>query len=219
MGGHGTWQLGATFPDKWVAIAPSAGWYSFWSYGGKEEEGEELSHIEEIIERRKPKPHAQPLSRNYKQHGVYIFHGNADATVPVEQARFMREHLSTFHTDYCYYEFSGGAHWFGQSVDWPPIFDYFKWHNLSTNSMRETIEFRTACPGVSSKNSWVEILQQEQQMAFTSATITRDVEQRTITGTTQNAALIRLDITGFKTEKAATRKANQSPLNLIVSTA
>src|SRR5206468_4126470 len=26
MGGHGTWHLGATFPDRWAASAPSAGW-------------------------------------------------------------------------------------------------------------------------------------------------------------------------------------------------
>ena len=50
MGGHGTWQLGATFPDKWGAIAPCAGWYSFWSYGGKEEP-DELSSIQKLLGR------------------------------------------------------------------------------------------------------------------------------------------------------------------------
>ncbi len=34
MGGHGTWQIGATVPGPWAAIAPSAGWHSFSSYGG-----------------------------------------------------------------------------------------------------------------------------------------------------------------------------------------
>src|SRR4029077_10978732 len=32
MGGHGTWQVGVTFPDHFAAIAPSAGWISFASY-------------------------------------------------------------------------------------------------------------------------------------------------------------------------------------------
>ena len=36
MGGHGTWHLGATFPDRFAAIGPSAGWISFWSYGGSD---------------------------------------------------------------------------------------------------------------------------------------------------------------------------------------
>ncbi|MBI5865193.1 MAG: hypothetical protein HZB38_11925, partial [Planctomycetes bacterium] len=31
MGGHGTWHLGVTFPDRFAAIGPSAGWISFWS--------------------------------------------------------------------------------------------------------------------------------------------------------------------------------------------
>ena len=34
MGGHGTWHLGVTFPDRFAAIAPSAGWISMWSYAG-----------------------------------------------------------------------------------------------------------------------------------------------------------------------------------------
>jgi hypothetical protein len=34
MGGHGAWQVGASVPDIWAAIAPSAGWHSFSSYGG-----------------------------------------------------------------------------------------------------------------------------------------------------------------------------------------
>ena len=32
MGGHGTWILGSTYPDRFGAIGPSAGWISFWSY-------------------------------------------------------------------------------------------------------------------------------------------------------------------------------------------
>ncbi|MCX5691827.1 MAG: alpha/beta hydrolase-fold protein, partial [Planctomycetota bacterium] len=39
MGGHGTWQLGVHFPERFAAIAPSAGWPSFDSYtsaGGPE---------------------------------------------------------------------------------------------------------------------------------------------------------------------------------------
>src|SRR5262249_187150 len=29
MGGHGTWQLGALYPERFAAIGPSAGWVSF----------------------------------------------------------------------------------------------------------------------------------------------------------------------------------------------
>ncbi len=51
-------------------------------------------------------------------------------------------------------------------------------------------------------------------MAFTSATITRDVEQRTITGTTQNAALIRLDITGFQNGESSDKKGESITIEL-----
>ena len=33
MGGHGTWFLGATYPDKWAAIAPCSGYASLKDYG------------------------------------------------------------------------------------------------------------------------------------------------------------------------------------------
>lgn len=33
MGGHGTWFLGATYPDKWAAIAPCAGYPTLKEYG------------------------------------------------------------------------------------------------------------------------------------------------------------------------------------------
>ncbi|MGE3800795.1 MAG: prolyl oligopeptidase family serine peptidase [Candidatus Kapaibacterium sp.] len=199
MGGHGTWQLGATFPDKWAAIAPSAGWYSFWSYGGKEEV-EEQSGIEEIIDRASNPSRTLELLRNYKHHGVYIFHGDADETVPVEQARFMRERLGTFHPDLCYYEYPGGKHWFGQSVDWPPLFDYFKWHSIPLSSDVNQVEFYTASPGISSRSHWVEILQQEKQGMISSVNIARDRESSTFTGTTDNVTLLGLDVADFEGE-------------------
>ena len=199
MGGHGTWQLGATFPDMWGAIAPSAGWYSFWSYGGKEDlvEG---SCAERLIDRASNPSRTLSLSRNYKHHGVYIFHGDADETVPVEQARFMREHLGGFHPDLCYYEYPGGGHWFDQSVDWPPIFDYFKWHSIPSADQVDHIDFTTACPGISSSSHWVEILQQEKQLAITSVDIVRNRTERSFTGKTENVRRFAIDIAGLSGE-------------------
>ena len=159
---------------------------------------ENTSAIEEIISRASNPSRTLELARNYKHHGVYIFHGDEDKTVPVEQARFMREHLSKFHPDISYYEYPGGGHWFDQSVDWPPLFDYFKWHSVSKNNERETIEFHTASPGISSKNSWVEILQQSEQMEFASVTVKRDLEERTISGRTKNVSLLAFNIERFR---------------------
>ncbi|MCP3902683.1 MAG: hypothetical protein GY715_03525, partial [Planctomycetes bacterium] len=50
MGGHGTWHLGVTFPGRWAAIGPSAGWRSFWSYSGAARY-EDASEIETLLMR------------------------------------------------------------------------------------------------------------------------------------------------------------------------
>ena len=52
MGGHGTWHIGATFPDLFAAIGPSAGWLSYWSYGRRRRsEPPKLSAIETLRRR------------------------------------------------------------------------------------------------------------------------------------------------------------------------
>ena len=110
----------------------------------------------------------------------------------------MLEHLSTFHSDLSYYEYPGGGHWFGQSVDWPPLFDFFKWHSIPQNKDVENVEFYTACPGISSRSRWVEIIQQEKQMGITSVNISRSIEERSFSGTTDNVRFLELDITDFE---------------------
>ena len=37
MGGHGTWHLAVNDPDGFASAAPSAGWTSFDTYGGRPE--------------------------------------------------------------------------------------------------------------------------------------------------------------------------------------
>lgn len=67
------------------------------------------------------------LIRNYLHFGVYILHGEKDNVVPTDIAHDMRERLGKFHNDFTYYEYPDGTHWYGNhSVDWKPIFDFFK---------------------------------------------------------------------------------------------
>ena len=128
MGGHGVWQLGATYPARFAAIAPSAGWISFWSYTkAARPEGE--TPVARLLQRVTTPSDTLTLSRNYLHHGVYILHGEADDNVPVEQARTMRAHLGGFHPDFAYYERPGAGHWWGnECVDWPPLFDFLRYH-------------------------------------------------------------------------------------------
>jgi len=163
MGGHGTWHLGATFPNKWAAISPISGWYSLFSYAGKDKNEEETA-LEHMFTRANHASHTLELSRNYLHHGVYIQHGDADDVVPVDQARFMREHLAAFHPDFAYLEYEDKKHWFG--IDFATIFDYFKWHTIPENDVVKTFQFRTVNPGVSSESRYVTLYQQEKLFEF-----------------------------------------------------
>ncbi len=208
MGGHGTWQLGVTFPSKWAALAPSAGWYSFFSYSSKEKT-ENASPLEKMFVRASHSSHTLELSRNYLHHGIYIYHGGADKTVPVEQARFMRKHLAEFHPDFSYYEFPDGGHWFGwRSVDWKPIFDYFSYHEIPENTHVDEFEFRSASPGISATSRFVTLYQQEipfkfcgvkaKQNILTRRQINKEgltiVPNRTISIETENLKQFKIDL-------------------------
>ena len=91
MGGHGTWHLGVTFPDKFAAIGPSAGWISMMSYAGVERAAHPDA-LGELFQRAASAGDTLALVNNLGAPvGVYILHGDQDDNVPVEQsAREMR---------------------------------------------------------------------------------------------------------------------------------
>lgn len=162
MGGHGSWYLGATYPDKWAAIAPAAGYPDVIAYRrtGTDSLLRNNPHFE-MMYRGALAGRTVDLALNYLQSGVYVLHGDADAVVPVEQARRMRGILGGFHNNFCYYEYPGGSHWYGDhSVDWPPLFDFLKQNTIPALTEVDNLEFITASPGVSSTNYWIQINQQ-----------------------------------------------------------
>lgn len=200
MGGHGTWYLGATYPDKWAAIAPCAGYPTLSVYGSADGRIPDSARTEEetILLRASNPSQVTELAANYKHHGIYVFHGDADPVVPVRFARQMRELLGTFHPDFAYYEYPGGSHWFGnESVDWPPLFDFFRSHTRKPDSLVHTIHFITANPAISSSSRWVSVIQQTEPLLFSEVDLTRDVNKRAISGTTRNVGMLRLDLSHF----------------------
>lgn len=200
MGGHGTWFLGATYPDKWAAIAPAAGYASLKDYGsadGKIPNGSK-DPIEKMLLRAGNQSDVPKLVSNYRSLGVYLLHGDADKVVPVSYARQMRNLLANFHPDFSYYEYPGGEHWFGdQSVDWPPIFNFFKWHTIAVDSAVNHIDFTTASPGISATYRWGTIYQQEHPFQYSRMILNRDRKQGTITGNTENVDILKLSLTDF----------------------
>lgn len=205
MGGHGTWFLGATYPDMWAAIAPCAGYPTLKGYGSADGliPDSASTGMEQLLLRASNQSDVPKLAANYKSLGVYIFHGDSDRTVSVNYARQMKKQLADFHTDMSYYEFPGGSHWFGdQSVDWKPIFDFFKWHTIAPDTAMNTIEFITASPGISSKYRWISIEQQVYPLQYSRVQLNRNKRAKTIKGLTENVQLLKLDLAHFGTNAA-----------------
>jgi pimeloyl-ACP methyl ester carboxylesterase len=197
MGGHGAWQLGVTFPDRFAAVAPSAGWISFMSYAGASR-SQTLGAVEEIIQRAGTGSDTLALASNYLQHAIYVLHGDKDDNVPVSEARKMKERLSEFHRDFLYHEQPGAGHWWGNAcVDWPPIFDLFARRKIPVQSAVTAIRFSTANPGVSSSSHWVTIEVQERALTRSSVDISYDPAARKLTGSTENVARLALRTSQF----------------------
>jgi hypothetical protein len=200
MGGHGTWFLGATYPDKWAAIAPCAGYPTLKGYGSADGLVPDTSSspVGSVILRSANQSDVIKLATNYKPMGVYIFHGDSDRVVPVTYARQMKKVLADFHGDISYYEYPGGSHWFGDhSVDWQPLFDYFKWHKRLEDSSVNNIDFITFNPGISSKYRWASIYQQTSPLEKSHVQLNRNFEKSEISGATENIALLKFDLHGF----------------------
>lgn len=196
MGGHGTWQVGATLPDLWAAIAPSAGWTSFSTYGGGSSY-KDPSPVEKMLVRANHPGETAELQRNFLGYGVYILHGDKDDNVPVGQARAMREMMGKFHPDFTYYERPGAGHWWGdECVDWPPLFDFLRLHARPADADVRRVEFVTANPGISSRNRWLTVHQQIHPLEYSKAAIDRDEKGRSFKGTTENIAWLSIDVLG-----------------------
>ncbi|HEV3122438.1 MAG TPA: prolyl oligopeptidase family serine peptidase, partial [Isosphaeraceae bacterium] len=200
MGGHGVWHLGATYPDRFAAIGPSAAWVSMISYAGASQP-DDASAVSAILKRAASASDTLALAHTYAQHGVYILHGDADDNVPVREARTMKQKLAEFHSDFAVHEQPGAGHWWDDSdepgascVDWPPMFDFFARHQIPSDESVRTVDFTTASPGVSAHCHWLTIEAQTQQGDLSSAHIRLDPGKRRFVGQTENVARLALDL-------------------------
>ena len=203
MGGHGTWQLGALFPDRFAAIAPSAGWISFTSYVETNRTAS-TNAVQQIMRRAAAASDTLLMASNYLQEGVYILHGDADDNVPVRQAREMRRVLSGFHHDFDYHEQPGAGHWWDASdengadcVDWAPLFDFFARHAVPADQAVREVRFTTVNPAVSARSHWVTVAAQQHALEPSTVQIRCDPGKRRLVGTTTNVARLWLGLDGL----------------------
>jgi dienelactone hydrolase len=188
MGGHGTWHVGVSQPDTWAAIAPSAGWHSFSSYGGGPTY-KDPNPVEKMLARANQPGETMNLARNLLHYGVYVLHGDKDDNVRVDQARAMREVLGKFHPDFTYYERPGAGHWWGdECVDWPPLFDFLKARRREPDASINRVEFVTANAATSSVSRWVAVLRQARPLEYSRVTFDRDPKSGAVKGTTENVS-------------------------------
>lgn len=205
MGGHGTWFLGATYPGNWAGIAPCSGYPTLKEYGSADGKIPDSSKnpAEQMLLRAGNQSDVVKLATNYKPLGVYILHGDSDRVVSVKYARQMKKVLADFHSDYSYYEYPGGEHWFGdQSVDWKPLFEFFKWHQRLPDSAVNEIDFMTSSPGISAAYRWATVIQQTHPLAYSRIKLQRNNKTRTISGTTDNVRVLSLALNEFATNTA-----------------
>ncbi|HSI71719.1 MAG TPA: prolyl oligopeptidase family serine peptidase, partial [Fimbriimonas sp.] len=195
MGGHGTWHVGTLFPDRFGAIAPSAGWLSFWSYGGGWDPREPNS-VEKLLRASMLPSDTLARLHNLEDLGVYILHGDADDNVPVREARAGRDALKDWHKDLNYFEVPGAGHWWSnESVDFPGIFNLFRRRTRDVDPRH--IRFTTPNPAISGRSRWVTIEQVIDPTKTASVDLTRTARDAhgtfQVTGTTDNVAALSFD--------------------------
>jgi dienelactone hydrolase len=161
MGGHGTWHLAANDPDRWIAIAPSAGWCSFDTYGGGPRPETPLTPIWRACD---GGSRTEDLASNLVGLPTFVLHGTKDDNVPLSEAEGMLRRVEAAGGKPLRHFQEGAGHWWdgdaapgADCVDWPGIFDLFR-AALATGSAR-VLEFTTVDPAVDSRHGPIEILQ------------------------------------------------------------
>ncbi|MBX3119961.1 MAG: prolyl oligopeptidase family serine peptidase [Fimbriimonadaceae bacterium] len=191
MGGHGTWQNGVTYPGEFAAIAPSAGWSSFFSYTGAPRQSPD-DPVDEMFARAQNPSDTVALKENFRNLDLFILHGDADDNVPVREARNMKAELEKMNKTFEYHEQPGAGHWWGnECVDWPPIFEMFQKTRRPKPSELMKVDFSTFNPSISSKYYWVTIERQESSMNLSSVKLERQASK--MVGTTANVAMLTID--------------------------
>jgi len=163
MGGHGTWHVGVTHPDQFAALGPSAGWISFWSYGGALRDRSPLGRL---LRRSIGGSDTLALKTNYKDLGIFIIHGEADRNVPISQAREMIKQLKPFHQDLAHHFEKGAGHWWNgpraggaDCVDLPALWDFCRRH--VRNPHPTLLDFSSASLSISHQHYWLELRAQQ----------------------------------------------------------
>ena len=181
MGGHGTWHLAVNDPDRFLAVAPSAGWCSFDTYGRRP-----FSSLTPLWHGADFASNTLELLPNLAGKPIYILHGEKDDNVPLREARRMASALDQLEIPYTMHVQEDAGHWWGNGcVDWDDLFATFDAARPVTDPAE--LDFRTADPGVDSEHHWLVVEQPRKYGRPVRIRATWDAEAKRVEVETDNA--------------------------------
>lgn len=210
MGGHGTWHLGVTTPGRFGVIAPSAGWSSFYSYGGS-------ARPSGAFARSQAHSDTNVYLSNLARRSIYILHGGADNNVPTSEGQAMYKEAQKHCKDVTYHEEPGKGHWWDDSyakgvdcVDWPAIFAKMKATTVDPTELE--FDFKTPSPWYSPTHSYVTI--RSQTDPGKDSTLSSKASGATVTLTTTNVRSMTLDGTALTAKGITTAVVDGTSVNV-----
>ena len=158
MGGHGTWQFGVHLPGRFAVVGPSAGWSSFYSYGGS-------TPPTGAFARARASSFTLNYVSNLAHRAVYVIHGDADDNVPISEAYLMQEAVEPVAEEFYFHIQPGAGHWWdgdaapgADCVDWPPLFELMQETTLDPFEL--DFEYTTPSPWINATHSYVTLRSQ-----------------------------------------------------------
>lgn len=193
MGGHGTWHLGVTDPWRFGAIAPSAGWSSFDTYGGRPDG--ELAWLWRAAD---AASRTEDWLVNLRATPTYILHGEADENVLAKEAHDLEAALvAAGGKPLAHYQPGAGHWWDGDAapgadcVDWPGIFELFR--TTPSRVLAPEFEFTSPDPSVNASYGPF-VLDQPVEYGAPSSLVGRwNAERGELAVTTRNVRRLRVD--------------------------
>jgi poly(3-hydroxybutyrate) depolymerase len=189
MGGHGTNHMGVLFPGLFAAMAPSAGWISFYTYAGS-------TKPTGAVARARAASSTLDYVGNVAKRAWYLLHGDKDDNVPLKESQDMAAALQAVTPDATLFVQPGAGHWWDgdaapgvDCVDWLPIFEMFQKRKLDPVEL--DFKYTTPSPYVNAKHSYVTI--RSAVSAYKDCTIESKLTDTSLALTTTNVRGLVLD--------------------------
>ena len=210
MGGHGTWQFGVHQADRFRVVGPSAGWNSFYTYGGSQKPTGPFA-------RARASSDTIAYVGNLANRAVYIIHGDADDNVPITEAYLMQDAVEPIADEFYFHIEPGAGHWWNgdagpgtDCVDWPPLFDLMKERTLDLTEL--DFEYISPSPWINENYSYVTILSQLDP--YEDSIITSESDGDTVALVTSNVRGMVLDGAALKGKGVTSLTVDDEPVVL-----